>query len=165
MFKGFTYRRFGFNSLCIGFADRKREDDHTAKDGGVVTLTYASDLRPHEKEAMAKRLLGALNLASSFALDELECLTPLIDREADFGGFDVRAFCRLPASRNLVIGYDGRCPVHGVFGKNGGIALVTYADEIDPDHRPFMARRIVASLNYSRFLSLDSMRLLITEPA
>lgn len=165
MFHGLTYRRFGLNGLCIGFADRQRSDLQTCKDGGVVTLTYASGYRSIEKDRMAKRMLVAMNLTAQFELEDLENAAPLAGPEPEFSGLDTRAICRLPGSSNLVIGFDGRCPVHGIFGKNGGFAMVTYADELEHSHRAFMARRIVAAMNYVRFIPIDSLDNFMPEKA
>jgi len=163
MFDGLTYRRFGMNALCIGFTHQQRDDLQTSVDGGVVTLTYASEYRAVEKDRMAKRMLAALNLTSHFSLEGLENAKPLAWQDTSQGGVDTRAFCCLPGSRDLVIGFDGRCPMHGVFGKNGGFAMVTYADEIEQSHRTVMARRIVAAMNYARYVPLDSLDLVVAE--
>ena len=153
MFEGQTYRRFGFQELCIGFAGRERDDQQTSRDGGVVTVTYAAGFNEHEKGMMARRILAVLNLTSSLELGRLENMVPLQATESDDAGFPSRPYCRLPGSQSLVIGYEGRCPVHGIFGKNGGFATTSYADELDRAGKEYMARRLVAALNYTRHFS------------
>lgn len=155
MYQGRLYRRFGLNGHCIGFADRSREDDLTCRDGGIVTVAYASEFNPAEKSRMAQRIVAAMNFASAYTLEELERIAPLLAPDASPVGVDTRAFCRLPGSRDLVIGFEGRCPVSGIFGKNGGFAMVSYADEIEQMEKDTMARRITAALNYTRRLPLS----------
>lgn len=157
MYQGRLYRRFGINGHCIGFADRSRQDDQTCKDGGIVTVTYAAEFSQVEKTAMARRIVAAMNLTSAYTLEHLELAAPLAVPESDVGGVDARAFCRLPGARNLVIGFDGRCPVSGIFGKNGGFAMLAYADEIARSERDAMARRVVAAMNHTRGLSLKAL--------
>lgn len=157
MYQGRLYRRFGLNGHCIGFADRTREDEHTCRDGGIVTVTYAGEFSQAEKSGMARRILASMNLTSMFAVEDLEEIAPLPAPEFDRGLVDGRAFCRLPGPRNLIIGFEGRCPVSGIFGKNGGFAMVSYADEITHTEKEVMARRVLAAMNHSRFLPLNTL--------
>lgn len=157
MFDGQTYRRFGVSALCIGFTGRQRDDEHTCRDGGVVTLAYASEFSAADKAVMATRVLAVLNLTSQLTLNDLERAAPLAGLDPDYSGFCGRTFRQLEGSRNLVIAFADRCPVHGLFGKNGGFAMCNFADEIEQSHKPLMARRVVAALNYARNLSLDNL--------
>lgn len=158
MFDGRTYRRFGYQELCIGFAGQAREDEQTSTSGGVVSLHY-SNLTATEKKEMASRTLIALNVTAQFMLDELERAIPLSSDSAGFVGYGFcgRKFRRLDTGMSLWIGFADRCPLHGVFGKNGAAGTILYADEIEHAVKALMARRVVAALNYVRNFPLGML--------
>lgn len=158
MFHGKTYRRFGYEDLCIGFADQVRDDEKTCRSGGVISLHYGC-LVGVEKDQMAMRTFAALTMTTHFMLDELERAMPLAGDSSGYVGYGLcgRTFRRLDCGMDLWIGFADRCPLHGVFGKNGGAGAVHYADEIEHADKALMARRVVAALNYVRNFPLHEL--------
>jgi hypothetical protein len=70
MFKGRTDKQTGFGSSTVRFAD---------VDGGVATTTYSYSLSDDEREAMARRIVAALNLTRHLTIEQIESAAPMLE--------------------------------------------------------------------------------------
>lgn len=90
------FRRLGFRNLHIGYKGRE---------SGFVSVAYAHELSDAEKQAMAARIVAALNLTRNLPLAVLEKTDPLPAPEALAGVF--RESERAEAAQLLVRYRDG----------------------------------------------------------